>query len=66
MSESNANKAGESAYKIRVPFYNNPYPENPLRSAWIRGFKRAERDFNEMLRNSARVQQTIELEEVED
>jgi len=65
LTEANALRAGESAFKIRVPFYNNPYSDNPLRSAWIRGFKRAEKTFNEGLRFSARVQETIALEEVE-
>jgi len=65
LTETNANKAGESAFKIRVPLYNNPYTENPCKSAWIRGFKRAERNFNEGLRFSARVLETIALEEVE-
>ena len=65
LTEENANRAGESAFKIRVTFYNNPYSENPCKSAWIRGFKRAEREFNEGLRRSARVQETIALEEVE-
>jgi hypothetical protein len=64
-TEANAVKAGESAFKIRVPFYNNPYKDNPFHSAWIRGFKRAEREFNEGLRRSARILETIALEEVE-
>ncbi len=64
-TEANAVKAGESAFKIRVPFYANPYKDNPYHSAWIRGFKRAERIFNEGLALSRRIQETIELEEVE-
>ena len=65
MAELDAMKAGDSAFRIRVPFYNNPYTETSLKNAWIRGFKRAERDWNESVRNSIRVQETIGLEEVE-
>lgn len=65
LTETNATKAGESAFKIRVPIYNNPYNDNPLKSAWIRGFKRAERIFFDAVRVSQRVQATIGFEEVE-
>lgn len=65
LTDVNAIKAGESAFKIRVQFYNNPYKENPLKSAWIRGFKRAEREFNDGLRRSARILDTIGFEEEE-
>jgi hypothetical protein len=65
LTEANALKAGESAFGIRVPYYNNPYSETSLKNAWIRGFKRAERFWNESLRRSARIQETIALEEVE-
>lgn len=61
----NAVKAGESAFKIRIPFYNNPYTEQPLHGAWIRGFKRAERDFFAAVKFSQKIQETIGLEEVE-
>ena len=52
-------KAGESAFKIRVTLYNNPYKDTHLKNAWIRGFKRAERLFGEGLRRSARILETI-------
>lgn len=65
LTEANAIHAGESAFKIRVPIYNNPYNENPLKSAWIRGFKRAERLFFDSVRTSQRVQASIGFEEVE-
>lgn len=65
LTEPNALRAGESAFKARIPFYNNPYRENPLKSAWIRGFKRAEREFNDGLRRSARILDSIGFEEVE-
>jgi len=64
--ELNALKAGGSAFKVRIPFYNCPYVETNLKNAWIRGFKRAERDWNEVIKNSMRVQETIGLEEVEE
>lgn len=63
---NNANKAGESAFKARIPFYNNPYKDNPCKSAWIRGYMRATKAFNESLRFSARIQETLGFEEVED
>jgi hypothetical protein len=58
-------KSGESAFKIRVPFYNNPYKDKKLNAGWIRGWKRAERAFNEGLKLSARIQESIGFEEVE-
>jgi len=65
-TEANITKAGEGAFKIRVPFYNNPYQEQPWRSYWIRGFKRAEKAFEDALRLSKRIQETLPLEEVID
>jgi len=65
LTVDNAVKAGESAFKARIPFYSNPYKDQPLHGAWIRGFKRAERDFFAAVKLSQRVQETIELEEVE-
>ncbi len=65
LTEPNALKAGESAFKIRVPIYNNPYSENPLKSAWIRGYKRAERLFFEAVKVTQRVQASVGFEEVE-
>lgn len=62
LTEANALKAGEGAFKIRVFFSNNPYSENPCKSAWIRGYKRAERDFNDGLRHSARIQESLPME----
>jgi|WetSurMetagenome_2_1015567.scaffolds.fasta_scaffold1346079_1 hypothetical protein len=64
-SESNVVKAGESAFGIGVRFYNNPFKLNPFRQWWIRGFKRAEKNYNEAVRYSMKVQETIALEEVE-
>lgn len=63
-SEADVTKSGESAFKIRVPFYNNPFTEQPYKSWWIRGFKRAEKAWNEAIRFSIKVQETIEFEEV--
>lgn len=65
LTEHNALKAGESAFKIRVPLYNNPYNANPLKSAWIRGYKRAERAFFDAVQLAQRVQATIGFEEIE-
>ena len=62
-TEVNAVKAGESAFKIRVPFYNNPFQENPQRGWWVKGYKRAEREFDDMVRRSKRVQETLPFEE---
>jgi len=64
-AEHNVVKAGESAFGIGVRFYSNPFKENPYRSWWIRGFKRAELSYNEMVKNSMRVQESLALEEVE-
>jgi hypothetical protein len=63
-TEENITKSGESAFKIDVKFYNNPYPKQPWRSFWIRGFKRAERVFEDGVRLSRRIQETLPLEEV--
>jgi len=57
--------AGERAYQIRVPIYNNPYKPTNLKNAWMRGFKRAERAFMEGLRRSKKFQESLPLEEVE-
>jgi len=65
LTVENAVKAGESAFKARITFFSNPYKDQPLHSAWIRGFKRAERDFFAAVKLSQKVQETIELEEVE-
>jgi len=65
-SELNVVRAGESAFKIGVKFYNNPFKDNPFHSWWIRGFKRAERQYAEAMQRSLAIQQTIGLEEVED
>jgi hypothetical protein len=65
LAELDSIRAGESAFKIRVPFYNNPYTEPRLKNGWIRGYKRAERDFNDGLKRSAEIQATIGVEEVE-
>lgn len=64
LTEANAVSGGESAFKIRVPLYNNPFTENPLKSAWIRGYKRAEKAFFEAVKLSQKVQATIGFEEV--
>ena len=64
-SESNVVKAGESAFKIRVPFYNNPFQENPQRGWWVKGYKRAEREFEEQVKLSKRIQETLPFEEAE-
>ena len=64
-SETNAVKAGESAFMIRVPFYSNPFPENPQRGWWVKGYKRAEREFEDSVRRSKRVQETLPFEEAE-
>lgn len=63
--EESVVKAGSSAFGIRIPFYNNPFSAQPQRSWWIRGFKRAEREFFEREQHSKRVQETIEFEMVE-
>lgn len=63
VTEYNALRAGESAFKARIPFNSNPYHVNPVKSAWIRGFKRAERTFNEMLQRSRMFQESLPLEE---
>ncbi len=63
LTEYNALKAGESAFKARIPFNSNPYHINPVKSAWIRGFKRAERAFNDMLQRSRALQESLPLEE---
>lgn len=65
LTEHNALRGGEGAFKIRVPLYANPYKENPLKSAWIRGYKRAERAFFEAGRLSQKIQATVGFEEVE-
>ena len=64
-SESNVVKAGESAFLIRIPFYNNPFQENPQRGWWVKGYKRAEREFDDMVRRSKRIQETLPFEEAE-
>ena len=64
-SEGNVVKAGESAFKIRVPFYSNPFSENPQRGWWVKGYKRAEREFDDMVRHSKRIQETLPFEEEE-
>ena len=63
--ESNVIKAGTGAFGIRVPEYNNPFKQQPQRSWWIRGWRAAEQRFFTREQNSKRVQDTIELEEVE-
>jgi hypothetical protein len=63
--EENVTKAGASAFGIRIPFYNCPFNNQPQRSWWIRGFKRAEREFFEREQRSQRVQETIDFEMVE-
>jgi hypothetical protein len=57
--------AGEKAFQIRVPIYNNPYKLTTLKNAWMRGFKRAERAFGEALRRSKKIQESLPIEEVE-
>jgi hypothetical protein len=64
-SEVNVVKAGESAFMIRIPFYANCFPENPQRGWWVKGYKRAEREFEDMVRRSKRVQETLPFEEAE-
>ena len=65
LTEENAVRGGEGAFKIRVYLSNNPYSDKNLSNAWVRGYKRAERLFNDSLRTSAKIQSTLELEEVE-
>ena len=65
LTEENALASGESAFRIRVPMYNNPYNETHLKNAWIRGFKRAERLFLESIKRSSKFLETLPLEEVE-
>jgi hypothetical protein len=49
----------------RVPFYSNPHKLNPWRSLWIRGWKRAEQEFFNMVAKSKAFAETLPLEEVE-
>ena len=63
-TEANVIKGGEDAFKIRVPIYNCPFSMQPQKSWWIRGWKRAERIWEELVRNSKRIQETLEFEEV--
>lgn len=65
LTEANAVRAGESAFKARIPLYNNPYQDAYVKNAWIRGFKRAERDFFDGLKRSAQIQESLPLEEAE-
>lgn len=64
-TEFNALRAGESAFKARILFDANPYHENPYKSSWIRGWKRAERAFFDAIQKSKAIQSTLEYEEVE-
>ena len=64
LTEFNALRAGESAFKIRVPVYNNPY-SGVLTNAWVRGWKRAERAYFDSVKRSQAIQATIGFEEVE-
>jgi hypothetical protein len=65
LTEANAVRGGEGAFAIRVYLSSNPYSDNNLRNAWVRGYKRAERIFNDSIRRSYQIQSTIEMEEVE-
>lgn len=62
LSEPNVTKSGESAFLIRVPYYNNPYQEQPQKTWWIRGWKKAERIQYAREAHSKRVQETIPYE----
>ncbi len=59
-------KAGESAFKACIPLYNSPYRDNPQKSLWLRGYKRAEREFFEQVKRSKAFQSTLEMEEVDE
>jgi len=65
LPNTNFIKAGESAFMARIPFYSNPYKLNPCRSLWIRGWKRAEQEFFNMVAKSKAFAETLPLEEVE-
>lgn len=65
LTEANALRAGESAFKAKIYFSENPYGDNPCKAAWIRGYKRAERAWNELVKRSIQLQETLPLEEVE-
>ncbi len=64
LTEYNALRAGESAFKARIPFNSNPYHINPVKSAWIRGWKREEKKFYETVRKSLKIQEELGYEEV--
>lgn len=63
-TEANAIKAGNSAFSLGVSFYNNPYNKDaPAKSAWIRGWKRAEKRFFDNIKVSMQIQESIGFEE---
>lgn len=64
-TERNIIKAGESAFGIGVRFTNNPFTDQPFKSWWIRGFKRAEVANFDRIKKSMAIQETLALEEVE-
>jgi hypothetical protein len=37
--------AGKSAYHALIPFYNNPYNNEPGKGLWRNGFERAKREW---------------------
>lgn len=36
--------SGYKAFLIWIPFFNNPYRDNPNRGLWVNGYKKAERE----------------------
>jgi hypothetical protein len=43
--------AGQKAFRLGVYFQDNPYKEEPFRGQWERGWRFAQRKFNETRRN---------------
>lgn len=54
--------AGRHAFRMRIYPDGNIYRLGWQRAAWLRGYRKAERDFNEEVRQSRIIEQTLAME----
>jgi len=45
LKNTSAISAGTSAFKALIPFYNNPYSNEPGKGLWRKGYERAKREW---------------------
>jgi hypothetical protein len=61
-AETNCFTAGKKSFRLKVYPDGNVYRQSWERAAWLRGYRLAEREFNEEIRRSRAIEATLPIE----